>query len=685
MTSKPAQGNLKSALTSYEQSNKPPLSPAEVNVAPSDLSLQLDIFNRDRSSTIGSLRDRGFTFGSEFDLGLGPGNNGEGSQVSGLEFGNNTTAQGNVVSANNSSGSTSLHHTANVASPLGSPAFESQIPQDSRNLIPEQKKQDSVQYPSYNSGACVPDGVPSCSGIGTIGSTGAVKTQLNPVSSSSHALLEGSPSTFLSGMFGSLSDASTNQLAFGQTPPSNIATSYENKHFGKRMRSGSISGRLRSMSDLENRGIINQQQKGVLKDMIISGDDDLQVALDKYEQGDTSELVTMVNSGALNNRDSNDIDILADLDLGFLNVNEEFGGHSETKSMPIPMKGSTSNISNSLVQSSHPSSGASTPKEFAAALAPPTTHFSSFDGIGELVFNGEYSGGTETHLFNAQPQVTSTPQPQISEGNNFSGKTRSDLVADTQRFRANSLAFGDLLNDLNPDSQQSLGKWMDETPTLTGSKDNSIKKNNVISSKVVGANGGLYIINDGGANGQEMLPIKQLSKEEKKAMKERDKLEKKELKERQMREKKKRDAKQRQAKREIKAAISKLKQEERRKFKKSGWKKKDDEMEGADDDPKEVVSGSGRPRSLSDPNLSVGLDENGLMHVDAPPDWVGAYSPESRKIRIERFLVKRNHRVWVKKVKYDVRKNFADSRLRVKGRFVKKEDELLMRDLMSLT
>ena len=39
------------------------------------------------------------------------------------------------------------------------------------------------------------------------------------------------------------------------------------------------------------------------------------------------------------------------------------------------------------------------------------------------------------------------------------------------------------------------------------------------------------------------------------------------------------------------------------------------------------------------------------------------------------FYEKRKQRVWTKKVKYDVRKNFADSRLRVKGRFVKKEDE----------
>ena len=38
-------------------------------------------------------------------------------------------------------------------------------------------------------------------------------------------------------------------------------------------------------------------------------------------------------------------------------------------------------------------------------------------------------------------------------------------------------------------------------------------------------------------------------------------------------------------------------------------------------------------------------------------------------------MAKRKRRVWTKKVKYNVRKNFADSRLRLKGRFVKKEEE----------
>mmetsp|Transcript_4029 Transcript_4029/g.14104 ORF Transcript_4029/g.14104 Transcript_4029/m.14104 type:complete len:386 (+) Transcript_4029:82-1239(+) len=65
------------------------------------------------------------------------------------------------------------------------------------------------------------------------------------------------------------------------------------------------------------------------------------------------------------------------------------------------------------------------------------------------------------------------------------------------------------------------------------------------------------------------------------------------------------------------------------------------------------------------------------------PGYVGAYSPAARRERIAAYLEKRCNRVWTKRVKYDVRKNFADSRMRVKGRFVKKEDEDLLRELVS--
>ena len=62
-----------------------------------------------------------------------------------------------------------------------------------------------------------------------------------------------------------------------------------------------------------------------------------------------------------------------------------------------------------------------------------------------------------------------------------------------------------------------------------------------------------------------------------------------------------------------------------------------------------------------------------LPVVPQRPGFVGAYNTESRLRRIDRFMNKRRERVWEKVVKYDVRKSFADQRLRVKGRFVKKE------------
>mmetsp|Transcript_11638 Transcript_11638/g.18578 ORF Transcript_11638/g.18578 Transcript_11638/m.18578 type:complete len:650 (-) Transcript_11638:2956-4905(-) len=49
---------------------------------------------------------------------------------------------------------------------------------------------------------------------------------------------------------------------------------------------------------------------------------------------------------------------------------------------------------------------------------------------------------------------------------------------------------------------------------------------------------------------------------------------------------------------------------------------------------------------------------------------IGGYTLQQRRERITRFLEKRKNRVWMKKVKYGCRKKLADSRPRVKGRFV---------------
>lgn len=54
---------------------------------------------------------------------------------------------------------------------------------------------------------------------------------------------------------------------------------------------------------------------------------------------------------------------------------------------------------------------------------------------------------------------------------------------------------------------------------------------------------------------------------------------------------------------------------------------------------------------------------------------IGIYTPAERAAIISRFHGKRSRRVWNKKIRYNCRKNLADRRMRVKGRFVKRASE----------
>ena len=89
MPSTRSKGNLQSMLNAYEEKNGngPTAANTETTTVadnsidgtgPSDISIQLDAMGRERSSTLGSFRERGLTFDSvaEFDLGLGFGDAG---------------------------------------------------------------------------------------------------------------------------------------------------------------------------------------------------------------------------------------------------------------------------------------------------------------------------------------------------------------------------------------------------------------------------------------------------------------------------------------------------------------------------------------------------------------------------------------------------------------------------------
>ncbi|TMW59955.1 hypothetical protein Poli38472_005024 [Pythium oligandrum] len=302
----------------------------------------------------------------------------------------------------------------------------------------------------------------------------------------------------------------------------------------KRGRSGSISSRLLSATDLEERGIIDRYQKGVLKDLIISGDEALQKALEKFDAGDPSSLEAMLDSGALNRKSS--IDLLDDLDLGFLNV----GSLGDT---PKDEYSSSSARSQSMDEWDE--------LNFESAFNDVSTR--------DILDGDFYGSSLGTSLPNSLPSMGLgiTPPASFSFGEDFmESKVKAEASA-----KAESKA--------GAESTSSASASASTTPSSSA------------LSRPIGIPG---------------------------------------------------------------------------------------------------ASGASAGASRTFTGLDASKDKTGQKKT-----FVGAYSPDSRRKRIEKFLDKRQKRVWRKEVKYDVRKNFADSRLRVKGRFVKKEDEQLLRELLSFT
>jgi hypothetical protein len=73
------------------------------------------------------------------------------------------------------------------------------------------------------------------------------------------------------------------------------------------------------------------------------------------------------------------------------------------------------------------------------------------------------------------------------------------------------------------------------------------------------------------------------------------------------------------------------------------------------------------------------IGEQVLFHcnkIDNPNDFrkIGKLSIQDRFLKVKRFKEKKQRRIWTKKIFYDCRKQVADKRLRIKGRFIRKDD-----------
>ncbi len=315
----------------------------------------------------------------------------------------------------------------------------------------------------------------------------------------------------------------------------------------KRIRSGSISGRLRTASDLEECGIIDRTQKGMIKDLIISGDTGVNTALESYELGNAGHIQDLIQQGYLRRKS---IDLLDGLDLDFLQVEGD-----------VDRKNRTSSLS-SLVEFFPESFGG----DFALNAADPTLF------VPDLKFEVQ----------------------DIDINNDWSSFMPS------RKFSMDDTLYYSGINDhIDMSSYTHLAESL-----MNEQKIN--KSNNTSRPKKVGASGG--------------------------------------------------------------ASVSK-----------QSLKEKNSDEHHYFLHNKHEGRGGGSILTLDTGHSTVHFHYTNPSSDNIPKGYIGAYSPEARRLRIERFIEKRNKRVWTKKVKYDVRKNFADSRIRVKGRFVKKEEEVNLR------
>jgi hypothetical protein len=84
---------------------------------------------------------------------------------------------------------------------------------------------------------------------------------------------------------------------------------------------------------------------------------------------------------------------------------------------------------------------------------------------------------------------------------------------------------------------------------------------------------------------------------------------------------------------------------------------------------------------LTDEDLDVYKDADTkklIEVVHSNLSIIGVISRLERKAKVSRYLQKKKRRIWRKKINYDCRKKVADNRLRVKGKFVTREQACAM-------
>jgi hypothetical protein len=89
----------------------------------------------------------------------------------------------------------------------------------------------------------------------------------------------------------------------------------------------------------------------------------------------------------------------------------------------------------------------------------------------------------------------------------------------------------------------------------------------------------------------------------------------------------------------------------------------------------ELLSGMALPAEVEEY-----INNSKIFHQIKAPiiKKIGTLTIEERKAKIEKYLEKKKRRTWNKRVNYDCRKKVADNRLRIKGRFVTKDQAFSM-------